>query len=163
MTTIAWDGVTIAHDSQSTAGSLIMANQQKSFVLVDADDRFFICGELAVLIVGSGAAGDERYAKQFMRRNVDDIMEMPEELDFTQWVFTDKGNCFAIQKIPDNKYPAVYAVIPPLAAGCGRDFAMTAMYLGQTAEQAVITASVLDAFTDSNVKTYKFKHGEGMK
>lgn len=33
MTTIAWDGVTIAHDSQSTAGSLIMANQQKSFVL----------------------------------------------------------------------------------------------------------------------------------
>lgn len=40
---------------------------------------------------------------------------------------------------------------------------MTAMYLGQTAEQAVITASVLDAFTDSNVKTYKFKYGEGMK
>jgi hypothetical protein len=74
MTTIAWDGITIAHDSQATAGSLIMANQQKSFVLVDADDRFFICGELAVLIVGSGAAGDERYAKQFMRRNVDDIM-----------------------------------------------------------------------------------------
>lgn len=162
MTTIAWDGVTIAHDSQATAGSLIMANQQKSFVL-DADDKFFICGELAVLIVGSGSAGDERYAKQFMRLAVDDIMEMPEELDFTQWVFTDKGNCFAIQKIPDNKYPAVYAVIPPLAAGCGRDFAMTAMYLGQTAEQAVITASVLDAFTDSNVKTYKFKHSEGMK
>jgi hypothetical protein len=53
------DGVTIAHDSQSTAGSLIMANQQKSFVL-DENDKFFICGELAVLIVGSGAAGDER-------------------------------------------------------------------------------------------------------
>lgn len=76
------DGVTIAHDSQSTAGSLIMANQQKSFVL-DENDKFFICGELAVLIVGSGAAGDERYAKQFMRRAVDDIMEMPGELDFT--------------------------------------------------------------------------------
>ena len=162
MTTIAWDGITIAHDSQATAGSLVMANQQKSFVL-DSSDAFFICGELAVLIVGSGTAGDERYAKQFMRLAVNDIMEMPEELSFTQWVFTAKGNCFAIQKMPDNKYPAVYPVTPPLAAGCGRDFAMTAMYLGQTAEQAVITASALDAFTDSNVKTYQFKHGEGMK
>lgn len=161
MTTMAWDGITIAHDSQATAGSLIMANQQKSFKL-SPSDAFFICGELAVLIVGSGTSGDERYAKQFMRCAVDDVMEMPEELSFTQWVFTDNGNCFAIQKMPDNKYPAVYSVIPPLAAGCGRDFAMTAMYLGQNAEQAVITASVLDAFTDSNVKTYKFKHGEGM-
>ena len=161
MTTIAWDGITIAHDSQATAGSLVMANQQKSFSL-DASDAFFICGELGVFIVGRGPAGDERYAKQFMRRAVDDVMEMPIELSFTQWVFTDKGNCFAIQKMPDNKYPAVYSVIPPLAAGCGRDFAMTAMHLGQNAEQAVITASVLDAFTDSNVKTYKFKHGKGM-
>lgn len=162
MTTIAWDGITIAHDSQATAGSLIMANQKKSFAL-NASDAFFICGELAVLIVGSGTAGDERYAKQFMHNAVDDIMEMPEELSFTQWVFTANGNCFAIQKMPDNKYPAVYSVVPPVAAGCGRDFAMTAMYLGQTAEEAVITASVLDAFTDANVKTYQFKYGEGMK
>ena len=159
MTTIAWDGKTIAHDSQSTAGNLVMANQVKSFI-VNASDALFIRGELAKLIVCSGTAGDERWGAHFMRNSsVDDILELPEELTFNLWVFTERGNCYAIHKYQGNKHPSVYVIIPPFASGSGTDIAMTAMYLGQSASDAIITASVLDAYTDSNVKCYDFVHG----
>lgn len=163
MTTIAWDGITIAHDSQATAGNLVLANVPKLFP-VSQGDELFIFGELAVLITCSGSSGDHRHAMHFMRNCTQDgILEMAEELAFCAWVFTNAGRCWAIQKQPGNVMPSVYEVIPPAAAGSGSDIAMTAMYLGQSAEQAVITASVLDAFTDANVKTYPFKYGEAIK
>ena len=160
MTTIAWDGKVIAHDSQSTAGNLVMANQVKSFI-VNASDGLFIRGELASLIVCSGTSGDERWARHFMRNSsCDDVFELPDELSFNLWVFTASGNCYSIHKQQGNKHPSVYLVLPPLANGSGTDIAMTAMYLGQSASDAIITASVLDAYTDSNVKCYEFVHGK---
>lgn len=161
MTTIAWDGITIAHDSQATAGNLVIANVQKLF---PSPQSLFIFGEEASLITCSGNNSDHRYAVHFMRNCTEDgLLEMADELSFCAWVFTNAGRCWAIQKQSDNVIPSVYEVIPPATVGSGSDIAMTAMYLGQTAEQAVITASVLDAFTDSNVKTHLFKYGEVMK
>lgn len=42
---------------------------------------------------------------------------------------------------------------PFVAAGSGRDFAMTAMHLGKTAAEAVEVASLFDAFSGNGIDT----------
>ena len=164
MTTIAWDGKTVAYDSQSTAGAFVLSNQQKMFEVNTDHTVAAISWQRPVGVICSGAKGDHRHALYFLRNCTEEgVLEMQPELSFCAWVFTTEGRCWAIQKQADDCMPSLYEVLPPAAAGSGHDIAMTAMYLGKDAREAVMVAGVLDCYTDTNVQSHSFYFNEVMK
>ncbi len=164
MTTIAWDGITIAHDSQTTAGAFVLSGQEKMIGIESGRTMPFFNNQKPYLMVCSGGKGDYNHAMHFMRNCTEDgVLELHQELSFCAWVFTQEGHCWAIQKQEGESLPSVYEVLPPAAAGSGHDIAMTAMYLGKDAKEAVFVAGKLDCYTDTDVKSRLFKYGEVMK
>lgn len=164
MTTIAWDGITIAHDSQSTAGAFVLFQQRKLNEIYESGPLKCFQDETPRLLICSGGKGDSNHAMHFMRNCTQDgVLELHHELSFCAWVFTQEGHCWAIHKQEGESLPSVYEVLPPAAAGSGHDIAMTAMYLGKDAKEAVFVAGKLDCYTDTDVKSRSFKYGEVMK
>lgn len=163
MTTIAWDGKTVAYDSQSTAGAFVLSNQQKMFEVNTDHTVPAISWQRPVGVICSGAKGDHRHALHFLRNCTEEgVLEMQPELSFCAWVFTAEGRCWAIQKQEGDVLPSLYEVLPPAAEGSGHDIAMTAMYLGKDAREAVMVAGVLDCYTDTNVQSHEFYFNNGV-
>lgn len=58
----------------------------------------------------------------------------------------------------DVGYP-IEIVDKHFAMGCGRDYALAAMYLGKTAAEAVAVASALDGYCGIGIDTLELQHG----
>lgn len=143
MTTIAWDGKTLASDSRSTMGSMIYEE--------DAQKIFPNVGPFVVL----GIAGDYQAAmdvidmiKDFTK--ISHIRGIPTEdighvsligvtHDGILWSYAGENSC---QLRSDR----------PFATGSGGEYALAAMDLGKTAEEAVIYASTRDIYTNDTIQ-----------
>lgn len=153
MTTIAWDGITLAADDQATQGSRKSFGERK---VHHAPAGLFIYGEKVIIMGFSGTAGDERHIIQYLTDDkVNSQTEMHDQIECTAILVTEKNRCFSVQKSADKKLPWIYENKAPYAIGSGADFAITAMHLGKDAVEAVIVASKLDAYTGSTVHCYK--------
>jgi len=142
MTTIAWDGKTLAADSRSTLNNEIMQ--------VSSPKIFHIPGVGVV----SGAGG------------VDDI-----EL-FMDWIAAgqDPENKPTLSREADNAFQGIFwdensgelytyfgtlvacPELPPRTWGTGGPFASVALSLGQTAREAVKTACKFDIYSGGKVQ-----------
>lgn len=135
MTTIAWDGETLSADTQSITGYAIdQAPTQKIFK--KSGKYFAIAGDYAQgLAIMDWILGGDRPELQKPEYEV---------------MVIDGGEAmvYADQLLP-------YSVLPPIAFGTGRDFALGAMLSGKTAAQAVEIASRLDPNTGGKVKSFK--------
>jgi ATP-dependent protease HslVU (ClpYQ) peptidase subunit len=138
-TTIAWDGTSFACDSQRTRTNskiytdhkIVFVKEQAAYVGIAGD-----CPQAEALIDyfrRTGAVTVERL------KNIEVIM-----------VYTD-GRVLYYNEASDRPT----AIEGPFAIGSGEDFALAAMYLGKTAEEAVRTAEALDIFTGGKIHTYK--------
>ncbi|MEO1658261.1 MAG: hypothetical protein AAFR65_11095 [Pseudomonadota bacterium] len=130
MTTIAWDGTTLASDSQGS-GSFIYENGPKVF---EHNGCLY------------GIAGDREAVEQAVRwikaSNLDPSSGEPPNLQTENvggLMINPQGECFVFEKrlIP-------FEVSTPHAEGSGQRFAMGAMLAGATAEDAVRIAIELD-------------------
>lgn len=137
MTTIAWDGKRLAADKQSTqpCGKV---RRTKVYRLNDgslygAAGLSTTCDALREWL-DAGAAGER--PKVF-----DDEEDAPDAI-----VVKPTGDVWIYSKHGRYKPEA-----PFIAIGSGSQFAMAAMYLGQSAPEAVMVASALDAHTGMGV------------
>ncbi len=143
MTTIAWDGETLAADKQMTVGSLTMVSQK-------------IIKHGSQLIGKAGAAElTECMLQWYLRgRDVDKFPDLKKDgRSGTLLIIYLDGN---IEKYShQSPYPIK---LPPqkISIGSGSEIAMTAMYLGRSAVSAVEIASELDPHTGNGIDVLKF-------
>ncbi len=133
MTTVAWDGFTLAGDTQASAAI-------KRLV----DKVFYIRKDL--YFGGSGTYEDCLAVRDWLISGG----EKPEiEDDFSGLIIRD-GTAFRIeQKLMESQIQESHH-----AVGSGSAYAMMAMHLGKTAEEAVVLASLFDSDTNNQLIKY---------
>lgn len=141
MTTIAWDGLTLAADKQSTCSGLI---HKTTKIFKHWTGLYGVTGHLT--------HGLTVY-KWITEQNADPALypENPSSDDYGYVLHINVDSeifCYEGYAIPaqmEDKF---------IAVGSGRDFATAAMYLGQTAVQAIATSSIFDANTGNGVDSF---------
>lgn len=146
MTTIAWDGKTLAADRQANVGSLKREVTKIRRLYDKKADHFVLVGLSGDLMwLGSLCAWVE---------NGRDPAEFPaHQKDKDDWqpflVIENDGSVSHYERSP-------YPIRPEsryFAMGSGRDFATAAMFCGKTAAEAVGVAMHLDAATGQGINT----------
>ena len=150
MTTIAWDGKTLAADRKGEYGNLKL-EVTKIFRLEGTKRPDFMNGAVLFAWAGTYQAG----------LAVKSWLEMKTE---KPTLVGEDGNGFFVEGEGDvwrleNRLVRIPVNEKFYAAGSGRDFAMAAMALNQTAVQAVNLASKFDAYTGPTVEFLRLKEG----
>jgi ATP-dependent protease HslVU (ClpYQ) peptidase subunit len=133
MTTIATDGRSMAADGRVCAGATIFGSNAKKIIRL-ADGR--ICG----------CAGNSRYQAPFVAwlANGGDLPEMDDE--FEALVLMPDGTVVSY----DHKGRSLPEELPT-ASGSGREFALAAMDLGASPEEAVKAACARDTMSGGEI------------
>jgi ATP-dependent protease HslVU (ClpYQ) peptidase subunit len=141
VTTVAWDGVTLAADGRVTDESTLLCSRSKKILRVPKT------GELVGV---AGTASDTERLLDWARSGlagdppaVEDAVAIVVRRDRTVWI-TENGARLA-------------QVEAPFAIGSGRDSAFTAMDLGCNAIKAVRMAAKRDPSTGGQVRSLKLK------
>lgn len=140
MTTIAWDGKTLAADRRSVYGGCI----QETCKVFRAGD---------CLVAGAGEFSFILAMVDWVRRG-----RIPEGFPASQ---RDKDDWQPVMVVDAENRVLIYERTPhgipwqkPFAAiGSGKPFALAAMHLGRTASEAVAVAAEFDPFTGNGVNT----------
>lgn len=135
MTTIAWDGETLAADRQTTAGGTPYPTTKVFEALAPDGERWIY-----------GCAGISGQCQEFTRR-VNAGQALPTFTDIAVLAINSRGEVwFATEAMMwERKQVERWAV------GSGSDYALGAMAAGATAEHAVRIASSLDVNTGLGV------------
>ncbi len=138
MTTIAWDGKSLAADK--------LMSQQGLRGVVTKIQR----GADGSLIGISGQFSTGLHAAQWVANGADPAL-MPKTQDTDEWVgiiqIKPDGTIWKYERgpVPMKIEDCIFAV------GSGRDFALAAMYLGKSAIEAVKVAARFDVYTGMGV------------
>lgn len=140
MSCIAWDGYTLAADKRASLGTLIRTTT-----------KIYRSGDALIGYAG-GADFSEQMRAWFDRgAKPDDFPESQRDKeDWAGLLVIRKGQ--PIARYERTPYP-VYFDDKQFAIGCGRDFALAAMYLGKTAREAVEVAIALDSGCGNGIDT----------
>lgn len=149
MTTIALDkDLTLASDSQATEGNIRISNNIQKLWQIDGY-RIAIAGRYAEAL-----AFVEHLENVIEHRRISSetylTVGMPDVGDFDNFsalVITPEDEVFLYEG-SNLSMP----VVPPVAIGSGSDFALSAMTLGKTADEAVAHAIQFDVFSGGEVK-----------
>lgn len=143
MTTIAWDGKTLAADKRAVSGSIIAISNK----IIRHED----------FLIGRSGAFSETAALLEWFKNGADVTKFPNrerELKNSCLLVIDINGCI-YKYLSSSPYPLT---LPPqkIAIGSGSEIAITAMHLGKTAKEAVLIASELDTHTGNGVDILEF-------
>jgi 20S proteasome alpha/beta subunit len=141
LTTIAWDGRTLAADTRGINGGIARSVS-----------KLFECGDY--VFAGCGILSEVLETAKWLRTvNMPGTLERPtyEECDILGIaVERETGKAYFVA----GKRPILEIIAEPFsAAGSGRDFALAAMALGQSAEEAVRLAMRFDLATGGEVES----------
>lgn len=134
-TTVAYDGVTLAADSQTTTSNLKQFDFQKIHRIKGS------------LVGTCGTATDGLKFIHWLESADREFDEFPTMESGFRAIVVDKGEVFEYENC---EYPLPSKA--PVAIGSGKDFAMGAMLAGKTAADAVRIAEKLDIYTGGEVK-----------
>lgn len=139
MSTIAWDGRMLAADTRGVIGESLPIESHKLYRLTE--------GRLYAAV---GTKSDLLLAKEWLLM----AGEKPAlDESFAALLVLANGQCVRLE----DKLVALPVCEPFVALGSGRDFALAAMALGQTAEQAVALAARFDIWTGMPIDTLRLK------
>ena len=137
MTCVAWDGETLAADKRATVGSLYRTTT-----------KIYRVGSALVGYAGPGALSREMlaWARGGYRKVNFPELQRDSDNNITLCVIRLPG----IIHVYENTPHAIEYEDKQFAMGSGRDFALAAMRLGKTAEEAVLLAAEFDPGTGNN-------------
>ncbi|HHR6050820.1 TPA: hypothetical protein ACS7Z1_000059 [Providencia alcalifaciens] len=153
MTTIAWDGKTLASDSQSQVGNMIVSkNEQKIF---PATSEWSINGYpvKAIAIAGDSAATYEII--NHLQKGLLFDSEFSQITDFNLIAVIRADFAFVVSKNKDDTRAYICDVFEEFAIGSGDAYAMAAMKSGKTAKEAVEVAISLDVYSGGIVQGFQ--------
>jgi len=140
MTCIAWDGKTMAADRRINFGGMMLATPKIKRI-----------GQW--LVGGAGEAGAVQAVMRWVEAGmyVEDYPEVDDDPELL--MVSMAGQVYVLQGSPH----AVEIASPQVAVGTGRAYAMAAMHLGCTAEQAVEVAAMFDPECGHGVDTLSWE------
>lgn len=140
MTTIVWDGKTLASDSQQTQSPVICSlNQQK----------IFDCGEARAS--ATGLQVDCLAFVAAVRLGEQECFE-PQGKDFHGLLLTASGRLLEYHSFKGEALGDALVVDYPYAWGSGAPFAIAALDFGKSAVEAVKYAMTRDVFTGGKIQ-----------
>ena len=144
MSVIAWDGETLAADKRASNGTLIRTTT-----------KIFRSGDALVAYAGEAVFGEEMRAWFDRGAKIEDFPASNRDKDdWAGLLVIRKGR--PIVKYERTPYPITFED-RQFAMGCGRDFALAAMYLGKTAREAVEVAIALDSGCGNGIDTLRLE------
>lgn len=153
MTTIAYDGKTLAADSQTTQDGICLSNSAMKIFARGPEDDWSIEGKRVAAFGIAGnlhAANDlRRVMSSFAGHHAGDPFEAG--VTFAFIAIAEDRTVFVGGKYSDDDRSWVIEAQSPVAVGSGGDFALGAMAAGVSAEEAVKIASKFDVNTNDSV------------
>ncbi|EQB1369305.1 hypothetical protein ACYB2G_003780 [Salmonella enterica subsp. enterica serovar Chester] len=164
MTTIVFDGKTLACDGQVTVEERSAATQYRKIHTPPEGTMWKLLGEDVKAI---GLAGDvaalqsvrqeltlERFGG-IERGGVRFETTYPEQIEFIVLAVLTDGRVIDASKCKDNKYASYVFVEPPYAIGSGAHYALGALGAGVDAPTAVEVAKRYDLYSGGQTQTLK--------
>ncbi|MCA3042496.1 MAG: hypothetical protein ING51_05735 [Rhodocyclaceae bacterium] len=152
MTTVAWDGYTLAADKRATVGGMPYVTT-KLKRLNGGPYHNAICGW----------AGTESIAKEVVSwlQSGAEPKEFPAVQRGSDWVpiiLIHEDQCLVFEQTP---FPVERDINKPTAIGSGREYAIGAMYWGANANAAVSVASKCDVYSGEGVDELSYRDRDG--
>jgi hypothetical protein len=140
MTTIAFDGYSLASDRRSTTGNGIV-----EVTKIERVGKYYFAG--------AGSASTCELCREWIAAgaDTDDRPERPDSGDEGGTAFLIDPTKKEVWLIDAARCTFILKVTHPHAIGSGGDFARAAMALGKNAEEAVALAARLDSYTGNGI------------
>lgn len=159
MTTLAWDGKTLAGDGLTTIDTTVIRSDVKKVHKIDGRD-------VSALVGWCGENQEAEKLLDIMRISIkgDSIDSVMEQFDKNAVLWNDLSaliiwSCKNVQrlfKIDSKCKPFEYPIDKPTAIGCGFQFALAAMDHGKTAPEAVAYAATRNVYTGGLITVVDF-------
>lgn len=163
MTTIAFDGKTLASDSQLTAGTLRLDTNTKKIYQPEPTEQWVVDGKRAIAFGVAGSLGATEIVHGALRSVMSGYSGLNSTTRFIKGeslkyiVITESGEVYAGGQYSDDEVPWIAKVQPPIAVGSGSEYALGAMAAGVSAAEAVRIAMRFDVNTGGDIQTIDIK------
>lgn len=154
MTTVAWDGTTLASDSQSSSGDMVCTLREQKVFTPPENEQWSVNGELVVAVGTAGDCGIEAQLFGLMSKNLTFSTEFTPEPDFTALAMTANGRAWIISKKSGDAHASISLQLDSYAIGSGGLIALSAMRCGKNAIDAVKVAVELDLYSGGKVQSF---------
>ncbi|EKO5631350.1 hypothetical protein P0X41_002326 [Escherichia coli] len=161
MTTIAWDGKTLASDTQASSGDVVCSYTEQK-IYTPPESGWEVCGSKVVALGCSGDCGAEMELQELLRNNLTYASEFLPTFSFTALAIIGAGRAYIISKEKGETRASISLQVEPYAIGSGGLIARTAMHCGKNAREAVQVAIDLDCYSGGSVDSFPAgKQAEG--
>lgn len=161
MTTIAWDGKTLASDTQATSGDVVCSYTEQK-IYTPPESGWEVCGSKVVALGCSGDCGAEMELQELLKNNLTYASEFLPTFSFTALAIIGAGRAYIISKEKGETRASISLQVEPYAIGSGGLIARTAMHCGKNAREAVQVAIDLDCYSGGSVDSFPAgKQAEG--
>lgn len=156
MTTIVWDGKTLAADSRETCNGIITSDEVEKIHMVDPSDHFFD-GKPVIALATAGSVGGSRILKALLSAEggLSALTPVDTGVDFSAIIIFANGKAFWLYTDDDFKV-VLGEVIQRETIGSGSQFARSALALGMSATDAVEHAKKFDTNTGGTVDWFTY-------
>jgi len=163
MTTIAWDGKTLASDSQSTSGDAICSLKENKIFQPADGEVWSIDGERVFAIGCGGDCGAEIELQKLMLSGLSYESQFLPTFSFSAIAVIGKDRAFIISKEKGEDRASISLQLDPYAVGSGGMIARTVMHCGQNAKEAVKVAIEMDVYSGGTISHVSVAEIEGQK
>lgn len=160
MTTIAWDGHTLAADSQSTLGDLICSLKEQKIYYPPNGVEWRVNAEKILAVGTAGDCGAEFELQEKLANGITYATEFSTAFGFSAIAICGTNRAYLISSKEDSARISLSLQIDPYASGSGATVAITAMHLGKCAVDAVHTAIEMDVYSGGLVHWYQVSKPE---
>ncbi|EGD4854864.1 hypothetical protein DTY82_08980 [Escherichia coli] len=161
MTTIAWDGKTLASDTQASSGDVVCSYTEQK-IYTPPESGWEVCGSKVVALGCSGDCGAEMELQELLKNNLTYASEFLPTFSFTALAIIGAGRAYIISKEKGETRASISLQVEPYAIGSGGLIARTAMHCGKNAREAVQVAIDLDCYSGGSVDSFPTgKQAEG--
>lgn len=154
MTTIAWDGKTLASDSQAQTSDIICSTSEVKIYQPQSGERWSIYGETVLAIGCAGECGIERELQKLMSGNLTYESQFIPSTSFTAIAVISKSLAYIIGKSQGEDRAGISPQTEPYAIGSGDVIASTAMRCGKNAVEAVRIAIAMDPNSGGHIQAF---------
>lgn len=154
MTTVAWDGRTLASDSQASAGDAVCTLREQKLFYPRDNEEWVVNGERILAIGYSGDCGAEFEVQDLMRSGLTYASTFNPKSEFSALAVAGAGRVWIISKGTDNAHASISLQLDPYAIGSGGMIARTAMRCGKHAIDAVQVAIEMDVYSGGKVQSF---------
>ncbi len=162
MTTIAWDGKTLAADGQSTLDGLICSLKEQKIYHPDSGVEWLVNGEKVLAIGAAGDCGAEFELQEKLANGITYATEFSTAFGFSAIAICGPNRAYLISSKEDSAKISLCLQVDPYALGSGATVAITAIHLGESAIEAVNTAIEMDVYSGGRVQWFSVKKSDSL-